>query len=85
MSHDPGLSEREVAQAAAEVAAVTAAVARELAPNTYVSRRRGPVPIEAMSPVWATHAAAAVKRGDRPEDPRSVVKPLEIQARKGGR
>ena len=74
---------QEVAEAAGEVAAVTAAAARAFPPDTYVSRERGPTPIDHMNPVWAERAANAVREGRRPEDPPAVVRPLERRAREG--
>lgn len=75
---------QEVAEAAAEVAAVEAAISAAASrPDVYVSRERGPVPIESMHPTWAGRAANAVKEGRRPEDRPAVVKPLERRAREG--
>jgi hypothetical protein len=46
-------------------------------PDEYRSRERGrSVPIDQMDPLWAERAARAVARGDRPEDPPSVIPPL---------
>ncbi len=73
-------SEQEIAEASAELAAISAAAIAAQPPDTYVSRERGPVPIAAMDSVWAERAAKAVQRGDRPEDPRSVIPPLKRQS-----
>ncbi len=79
MTDEP--SAQEVAEAAAEVAAVAAALQ---APDEYNSRERGPgIPIESMAPVWAGRAADAVVRGDRPEDSPRVIAPLRKRAREG--
>jgi hypothetical protein len=50
-------------------------------PDHYRSRERGrSVPIDSMDPLWADRAARAVARGDRPEDPPSVIPPLTRRA-----
>jgi hypothetical protein len=50
-------------------------------PDHYRSREKGrAVAIDEMDPVWAERAARAVARGDRPEDPPSVIPPLERKA-----
>jgi nucleotide-binding universal stress UspA family protein len=79
MTDEP--SAQEVAEAAAEIATVAAALQ---VPDEYNSRERGPgIPIESMNPVWAARAADAVVRGDRPEDSPRVVSPLRRRAREG--
>jgi hypothetical protein len=70
---------QEVAEAAGELAAVVEALAP--APDTYVSAERGPTAIQEMNPVWAGRAADAVRRGERPIEPRGVEKELRKRAR----
>jgi hypothetical protein len=77
MSDEP--SAREVAEASAEVAAVVEALAPE--PDVYISSELGPTPVDAMHPEWARNASAAVKRGDRPIEPRGVTKALDKRGR----
>lgn len=72
MSDQP--SAREVAESAAELAAVVEALAPT--PKVYVSSERGPTSIDRMDPTWAGRAAKAVERGDRPIEPRGVAKEL---------
>jgi hypothetical protein len=73
-------SSREVAEAAAEVAAVAAAF--EGGPAYYQSRERGTELVEGptgLNPVHAERAAAAVRRGDRVADGKTL-RALDRQA-----
>ena len=64
MSDEP--TPQEVAEAAGEVAAITAAAARAFPPATYPSAERGPEPISEMNAAHAARAARLVRRGERP-------------------
>ncbi len=78
MSDIDNIPAEDIAQAAAEVGAVVAAL--QPTPDTYISQRRGPTDIDSMDPTWAERAAHAVEEGRRPLNRPSVVGPLERRA-----
>jgi hypothetical protein len=67
----------EVAQVAAEVAAVERALSR---PTIYPSAQRGPEPIADMNRTHAARAARLVRAGERPGG-ESMAKALDRQSR----
>jgi hypothetical protein len=78
MSDEP--SAQEIAEAAAEVAAVAAALE---GPAVYHSREKGPELVEGpagLNPTHADRAAKAVQRGDRSASP-ATLRALKRQAR----
>lgn len=82
MADQPSQGERELAEAAAEIAVVAAAIARATVTAVYDSERRGPTPVSSMAPAWAENA---LKAGHTNSHDPAVHRALERRARESGK